>query len=321
MVTNVSKGSVHVGTSKDKSTGTDINVGHKGVGVNVNGQHGNTQVSIGGGGVHVNTPKGTTVNVGHGGVNVNTRHNGKPPVAVNVGSFIYRYAASDTQIRDNPQVTLFFLEKDLHPGAKMKLHFTKAALTATFIPQNEADSLPFSSIKLPEILNHFGIDPKSSEAETLKKTLKECEMPAINGESKYCATSLESMVKFSIESLSTSDINVVSTTVGKGAMQEQEYTINEYGLERMNGNKLVACHLEEYKYAVFYCHTTRRSRAYTVKMVAENGENIETVAICHTDTAAWNPKHVAFRVLGVKPGTVPVCHFLPQNHVVWGPRN
>jgi hypothetical protein len=50
-----------------------------------------------------------------------------------------------------------------------------------------------------------------------------------------------------------------------------------------------------------------------------DGTNAKAVAVCHTDTSAWNPKHLAFQVLNVKPGTVPVCHFLPQDHVVWLP--
>nr|CAD1843885.1 unnamed protein product [Ananas comosus var. bracteatus] len=43
---------------------------------------------------------------------------------------------------------------------------------------------------------------------------------------------------------------------------------------------------------------------------------VDAAAVCHADTAAWNPKHLAFQVLKVKPGTVPICHFLPQDHVV-----
>ena len=27
--------------------------------------------------------------------------------------------------------------------------------------------------------------------------------------------------------------------------------------------------------------------------------------------------HFAFQVLKVKPGTVPICHFLPNNNLVW----
>ena len=54
-----------------------------------------------------------------------------------------------------------------------------------------------------------------------------------------------------------------------------------------------------------------------MSMLGRDGTAVDAVAVCHADTSGWNPKHVAFQVLNVKPGTVPVCHFLPQDHVVW----
>lgn len=102
---NVGKGGVNVNTGKGKPNGggTTVGVGRKGVGVNTG--HGNT-----------------SVNVGKGGVNVNTGHKGKP-VTVNVqpggpSPFVYNYAASADQLHDDPNVALFFLEKDLHQGTE-----------------------------------------------------------------------------------------------------------------------------------------------------------------------------------------------------------
>ncbi|WVZ21601.1 hypothetical protein V8G54_008923 [Vigna mungo] len=43
--------------------------------------------------------------------------------------------------------------------------------------------------------------------------------------------------------------------------------------------------------------------------------------VCYTDTSQWNPKHLAFQVLKVKPETVLVRHFLPEDHVVWKTNN
>jgi hypothetical protein len=54
-----------------------------------------------------------------------------------------------------------------------------------------------------------------------------------------------------------------------------------------------------------------------VPLEGVDGNRVKAVAVCHTDTSQWNPKHLAFQVLKVQPGTVPVCHFLPQDHVVW----
>ncbi|MBN8152356.1 hypothetical protein J0J37_22540, partial [Vibrio vulnificus] len=77
---------------------------------------GGTNVNVGGGSVGVNTGK-TSVGVGKGGVSVNTGYKGKP-VYVGVGQnpspFDYLYAATATQLKEDPNVALFFLEKDMH---------------------------------------------------------------------------------------------------------------------------------------------------------------------------------------------------------------
>uniref|UniRef100_A0A0D9V5B1 BURP domain-containing protein n=1 Tax=Leersia perrieri TaxID=77586 RepID=A0A0D9V5B1_9ORYZ len=325
---DVGKGGVGVNVKPGygKPTGTSVGVGKGGVGVNVQpgyGKPGGTTVGVGKGGVGVNVkpgngkPGGTTVGVGKGGVGVNVKPHGKP-VKVNVAPFIYNYAATETQLHDDPNVTLFFLEKDLHPGKTMTVHFTPTTTGAKFLPRSEADAMPFSSEKIPEILSRFSVKPGSEEAAQMAQTLRECEAPAAKGEKKACATSLESMVDFATSSLGTSHVRAVSTVVGKDGSPEQEYTVT--AVKRAvsaGGDQLVACHAEPYAYAVFACHRTQATRAYTVSMAGRDGTAVEAVAVCHADTAGWNPKHVAFQVLKVKPGTVPVCHFLPQDHVVW----
>ncbi|EOY29656.1 BURP domain-containing protein, putative isoform 2 [Theobroma cacao] len=282
-----------------------------------------TSVNVGGGGVNVNTGKGkpgggTSVNVGGkgGGVSVNTGHKGKP-VYVNPGGFIYNYAATETQVHDDPNVALFFLEKDMHPRATMTLHFTENTETATFLPRQIAQKIPFSSDKLPEILKKFSVKPGSAEAEIMKNTIKECEQPQIQGEDKYCATSLESMIDFSTSKIGK-NAYAISTEVQKQT-PEQKYTIAA-GVHKMGGDKSVVCHKQNYAYAVFYCHKSETTRAYMVHLEGADGTKAKAVAICHTDTSAWNPKHLAFQVLKVEPGTIPICHFLPQDHIVWIPK-
>ncbi|CAL9085864.1 unnamed protein product [Musa acuminata var. zebrina] len=271
--------------------------------------------------VGVNTgqrkPGGPRVNVGVG-VGGRKHHRGTG-VNVRVGRmpFVYRYAATDTQLHDDPNVALFFLEKDLHPGAKMKLHFTNTISGASFLPRRAADSIPFSSTRLREILDRFSVEPNSAEAAAIKQTLRDCEEPAVRGERKTCATSLEAMVEFSTSSLGTSKVKAASTTVSKEGTPAQEYTVAASGVREMGGEELVTCHAEPYAYAIFYCHATSTSRGYEVDMVGKDGTTVEAAAVCHTDTTAWNPEHVAFKVLDIKPGSAPVCHFLPQDHVVW----
>ncbi|CAK7353376.1 unnamed protein product [Dovyalis caffra] len=310
---------LHPDLVEDKSTSVAVGKG----GVNVNSGKGKpgkgTHVSVGGKGVGVNTGKPgkrTEVGVGKGGVSVNTGHKGKP-VHVGVSPFIYNYAATENQLHDDPNVALFFLEKDMHPGKMMNLQFTENTNTATFLPRQVADSIPFSSNKLPEIYSEFSVKPGSMEAEVMKDTIKECENPGIKGEEKYCATSLESMIDFSTSTLGK-NVQAISTEV-ENQTQMQKYTIKT-GVEMMAGETSVACHKQNYAYAVFYCHATHTTRAYTIPLEGADGTKAKAVAVCHTDTSAWNPKHLAFQVLNVKPGTVPVCHFLPQDHVVWVPK-
>ncbi|KAJ0986309.1 hypothetical protein J5N97_004665 [Dioscorea zingiberensis] len=242
----------------DEKTGTAVNVGKGGIGVNVNGKD-NTHVGVAKGGITVNTGKhrgsGTNVNVGHGGVGVNVKGKGNIQVGVGKGG--------------------------------------------------------------------VGVEPSSVEAEAMKNTLADCEEPAMRGESKFCTTSLESMVEFSMLSLGTRDVQAISTTVSEsrdGAEKQQYYSVAPPGAQAMAGEKLVACHAQPYRYAVFYCHATSKSKAYKVPLVGKDGTKVEAMAVCHLDTSAWNPKYLAFQVLKVKPGTVPVCHFLPQDHVVWSVR-
>lgn len=277
-----------------------------------------TAVNVGYGGVGVHTGKPgrrTNVGVGKGGVTVGTGTRYGRPVYVGVhpgpDPFNYLYAATQTQLHDNPNVALFFLAKDLHLGKRMNLQFSKSTNEAMFLPRQVADSIPFSSNKLPEILSRFSVNPTSDEAKVIRKTIKECEETNIKGEEKYCATSLESMVDFSTSKLGY-PVKAISTNAESGEIKEYSIT----GAARMPSKKVVACHKQDYAYAVFYCHTTETTVAYQVSMVAADGSKAEAVAICHEDTAAWNPKHLAFQVLKVKPGALPVCHFMPKDHVV-----
>ncbi|KAK9274319.1 hypothetical protein L1049_019133 [Liquidambar formosana] len=98
---------------------------------------------------------------------------------------------------DDLNVANFFFGKGLASWLNMKLQFTKITNGANFLPREVADSIPFSSTKLPQILNRFSLRPKSVEAQIMKETNEQCEGPGNVGEDKYCATSLESLIDFS----------------------------------------------------------------------------------------------------------------------------
>ncbi|MQM02797.1 hypothetical protein Taro_035568 [Colocasia esculenta] len=219
---------------------------------------------------------------------------------------------------DRSVSALLFLAKDLHAGAKRKLHFSRRTPEATFIPRPVADAFPFSTEKLPEILTLFSIKTDSKEAEDMKKTLLPCD--AVDpGEAKLCATSLESMVDFAISSLGTRSVQALSS---EGAKKRQFYSVVPAGVQSLvaEGENAIACHAQPYPYAVFFCHGgAGATKVYKVKLVGEDGGRATAVAVCHTKTSGWHPKHLAFQVLKVKPGTT-ICHFLQQDNVVWVPR-
>ncbi|XP_062083684.1 formin-like protein 13 [Humulus lupulus] len=237
-------------------------------------------------------------------------------------------ASSETQLLhdNNPNVALFFLEKDIQPGTKMmSLDFIKSGTSsnqATFLPRQEAQSIPFSSKKVPQILNQLSLKPQSVEAEMVKQTIKECEAQSIiKGEEKYCATSLESMIDFTTSKLGK-NVQAISTQVESGHSAMHNCTITQVEKKRNSAGsssdvRTVACHKQNYPFAVFYCHTTQATEAYVVTLVGADGTKAKAVAACHKDTSQWNPNYLAFQILKVKPGTVPICHFLPEDHIVW----
>ncbi|QHO31615.1 hypothetical protein HN51_019798 [Arachis hypogaea] len=210
----------------------------------------------------------------------------------------------------------FFFEHDLLPGKKLILGRIKTSDVFTFLPDTIAKAIPFSSSRLPEILNRFNIEAESTEAESMKKTLALCESPTMHGEEKYCATSLESLLDFAVSQLGK-NIRLLSTEFERET-QDRQYTVAE-GVKK-NGEKAMVCHKMNYPYAVFYCHKID-TRSYSVPLMATNdGTKVKAIVVCHTDTAHWPSNHVAFKMLNTKRGTTPICHFLPTDNVIWVPQ-
>uniref|UniRef100_A0A803NER6 BURP domain-containing protein n=1 Tax=Chenopodium quinoa TaxID=63459 RepID=A0A803NER6_CHEQI len=166
---------------------------------------------------------------------------------------------------------------------------------------------------------NFSVQPNSDEAKVIQETIKGCEEKGIQGEQKYCATSLESLVDYAKNSLGK-NVKAMSTESKTIDDKVQKYTITAVKKVAYD-NEAAVCHKQKYAYAVFYCHKTKDTSAYTVSLMGADGSKAKAMAVCHKDTSAWNPKHLAFQALNVKPGSVPVCHFLPEEHIVWVPNN
>lgn len=89
----------------------------------------------------------------------------------------------------------------MHPGNAKKYRSAKNSTGAIFLSRKTAESIPFSSHKMPEILNQFELKSGSVEAMRITETIQECESQAIKGGEKQCATSLESMIDYATSKL------------------------------------------------------------------------------------------------------------------------
>ncbi|KAK8515664.1 hypothetical protein V6N13_139367 [Hibiscus sabdariffa] len=213
---------------------------------------------------------------------------------------------------------IFFLENQLRLGRTLKVSgILKTRNTASFLPRQIAQAIPFSSGKFPEIFKYFSLEPKSDEANLIKETIQKCETPAMKGEQRYCATSLESLVDWTVSKLGK-NIQVLSNNVEK---ETENRVFAIAGEAKKVGETELVCHKLKYAYAVFLCHSIEKTTAYTVPLVSADGSTkAKLLAICHKDTSAWSPDHLAFQILKIKPGTVPVCHFLTKETLVWVPK-
>lgn len=215
----------------------------------------------------------------------------------------------------------FFPIKDMYPGAQMNqgLNFDQTIIGGTFVSRTEADHIKFCSDNLPQILDNFSMVPDSEEAKQIEKIVKDCEAPTLIGEKKFCSTSLEFMIDNVVNLLGTTSIKALSTTVIRSkAIAPQGkvlYTIASPIKKLPYHSRLVVCHQEPSPQAVHYCHTNIAYEGFVVPLVGKDGSKVNAVAVCHHDTVNFN--RFFLELLNVEPGVEPICHFLPENHLLW----
>jgi hypothetical protein len=207
---------------------------------------------------------------------------------------------------------------DLHVGKAISIHVPTRDPSSLphFLPREEADSIPFSVKEFSNLLQLFSISQHSPQAKAIKSTLDVCESKPIL-EVKFCATSLESMVD-SVRAIfgSQAPFKALSTTrFTKSDTLLQNYTFLE--VKELSTSMTVACHDLPYPYAVFYCHDLGETKVFEILVGGERGERATAFFICHMDTSSFTPDHIAFRVLGIKPGTSPVCHYIFPQGLLW----
>lgn len=231
-------------------------------------------------------------------------------------------SSSSTNQKD-PQVMVFYMLPDLQVGKVMPIHFPNRHLSPSqLLSKHEAEKIPFSYSEFPNLLRLFSFKEGSPQAIAMESTLKECEVKPIKGETKFCATSMESVHEFAhgIFGLNT-QVKTLTTTHLKNPPSGllQNYKVIEIS-QNIPSPKLVACHTMPYPYAVFYCHSQEsENKVLKVSLEGEDGDLVEALSVCHMDTSQWSRNHVSFGVLGVEPGTTSVCHFFPSDHFVFIP--
>ncbi|OMO59836.1 hypothetical protein CCACVL1_24584 [Corchorus capsularis] len=220
---------------------------------------------------------------------------------------------------DNSMInSIYFLQKDLRAGTKANLpFFVKQAMeTKKFLPYTVAESMPFSSDRFPEILKHYSIEAGSMEAKAMNVTIRNCARASSYsiGEDKYCATSLKSFIDLGVSKLGK-NIKLLAREI-EDETKSPLFTIGS-GV-RIMGKKEIVCHSMPYPYVVFACHSIENTVVYRVPLLGINGgRKALALAVCHLDTSGWDPNHPSFRILKIKPGTLPVCHFLYPDTLVW----
>jgi len=133
----------------------------------------------------------------------------------------------------------------------------------------------------------------------------------IEGEHKFCAKSLGTLIGFAISKLGK-NIQVLSSSF---VSKQEQYTVE--GVQSL-GDKAVMCHGLNFKRVVFYCHQVCGTTAFKVQLVAADGTKTQALAICHSDSSGMNHE-MLHQIMGVDPGTNPVCHFLGTKEILWVP--
>lgn len=211
----------------------------------------------------------------------------------------------------------FFLKKNLYPGAQLKdVHLSYRSIVGNvFVPRTEAEIIPFASNNLFKILEHFSMVPGSEAAKQMENSLNTCEAPALKGEEKFCAVSLESMVDNIVSILGTHDIQAISTTINGPQRRKSVYNVVSPIRKFSKEDKLVICHPLSSPQATYYCHTNIAYKAYVVPLIGVDGSRVNALTVCHHDLVNFNS--FILSVLKVKPGVDSICHFLPEDHILW----
>ncbi|KAJ4749701.1 BURP domain-containing protein [Rhynchospora pubera] len=245
----------------------------------------------------------------------------KRPLSIRKGLAQYYFILFGPLPSKEHILSTFFPQSAMYPGTKMDegTNFTRTMWGNVFVPRPEADAVPFSTKNLPQLLDHFSMVPSSKEAKDLKQLIVDCEAPNMVGETKFCPTSLESMIDNVVSLMGTHDVSALTTTINSTKLIAQHnkvvYRTTSPIKSFPDHTKLIICHPSPCAQAVHYCHTNTKYKGYVIPLMGSDGSTVNALTICHHDYMNFNPGF--FEVLKMEPGSQPICHFLPENHIVW----
>ncbi|XP_050208835.1 BURP domain-containing protein 3-like [Mercurialis annua] len=206
--------------------------------------------------------------------------------------------------------------------------YSGKVLPIYFPIKDNASLLPFT---IPRQMVHSSVTRSLSELGKIFKPLLNlhrdsknhpdnfdaCEIQPDESDSKICVRDIESIVEF-INRVFKSDESKGSFKIFETKQPETYSTasLKEYVVigdpEEIEGEKKVICHPMS---DAFYCHFAFMTKVLKVSLATENGDKVETMAICHVNP---NTDSILNRMLGLKPGSDDlICHFLPSGHFIW----
>ncbi|CAI9108397.1 OLC1v1007983C1 [Oldenlandia corymbosa var. corymbosa] len=157
----------------------------------------------------------------------------------------------------------------------------------------------------------------SSMKDTLERSTRYCNMPALKGEIRSCSNSLEEMIEFSKKALGVTKLVSLSTLSSKGSGKELEIG----NIKQFHAQKVVSCHEVFFPFATYFCHSliSSKTRLYAVDFVEpENKTHVNRIlAVCHMDTSAWPSESIALKALKISPGKGEACHWYRKDDPLW----
>ncbi|OAY52849.1 BURP domain-containing protein BNM2A [Manihot esculenta] len=214
-----------------------------------------------------------------------------------------------------PSYIGLFIPDQVYSGKIMPIYFPIQDPSTTvlpFIPQQKqmGYSISHSPSRLPNIFKNM--PPKILKHPPAYDI---CDIDP--DETKICAKDIESTLDFIGRAFdSNEEFKIVGTKQSMSTAVLQEYVVSEDPQE-IRGSRKVICHP---KHGSYYCHYDVKGANKVLKVLldGENGDKVEAIAVCHlhTPVTVENAGHPLYRMLGLKAGISPVCHFLAVGNFV-----